>query len=169
MGGGGAGFDGGPFGFSGTYPSAEEIFREFFKSQGGGGGAGAGSPFADFFSSMGGMGGGGSEGMGMDVEGSDINATLQLSFQEAVHGVKKAISYRVQCQCSQCRGTGLKPSAKMRACTACGGSGQQMMQRAGFRLVVTCNTCGGSGRFVAKEDVCVSCRGEGRVSQLYPG
>ncbi len=145
-----------------------------------GGGAG-GSPFAgdinidDIFNSVfGGFGGfGGFEGFGgarraranVPRRGSDSEASVEISFEEAAKGCAKTVSYEQVGTCPECRGTGAKGGAAARTCPQCGGTGQvRVSQRTPFGMVQTtrtCDRCGGTGRVIDEE--CPACGGTGRV------
>lgn len=66
-------------------------------------------------------------------------------------------------ECGTCTGSGIKPGAKVRTCSVCGGQGVvNNMQRTPFGVfsnVQTCPNCRGSGQEV--EDYCPTCKGKG--------
>ena len=136
----------------------------------GGGGFGGfgdfGFDMSDIFSSFfgGGFGGGGSARRG-PVRGDDINVRLTLSFEEAVFGVKKEISYQRVQKCSDCAGSGAEKGTSPKTCTTCGGSGRvRVQQRTPLGMMQTqkaCDACGGKGKIIEKP--CQSCRGNGYV------
>ncbi len=146
MGGGyGAGFEGFDFG---------DIFSSFF-------GGGDGGGFSSF--SFGGSGGGSRRNAPM--RGEDIRVRVSLSFEEAVHGCKKDISFgRIQ-RCEECGGSGAKKGTAPETCKKCGGSGQiRVQQRTAFSMVQSvraCDECRGPGQII--KEPCVNCRGTGYV------
>lgn len=127
---------------------------------------GAGFDFGDIFSSFFGGGfGGGQSRRGGPVRGDDIYARITLTFEEAVHGCKKEVSFgRVQ-KCSTCGGSGAKKGTSAETCKKCGGSGQvRIQQRTAFGMMQsmrTCDECRGSGKII--KEPCTNCRGTGYV------
>ena len=144
-----------------------------FENGGAGGGYGAGFEgfdFGDIFSSFfggssfgGGFGGGNRRNAPM--RGDDIYASVTLTFEEAVRGCKKDVSFgRVQ-KCADCGGSGAKKGTTVETCKKCGGSGQmRVQQRTAFGVMQTmrtCDECRGSGRII--KEPCSNCRGTGYV------
>ena len=143
-----------------------------FDPAAGGGGAGFGGfgggfgdfDFGDIFSSFFGGGGTSSRRNG-PVRGDDINVRVTLSFEEAVFGVKKEISYNRIQKCSDCGGSGAEKGTTAKTCSACGGSGQvRVQQRTPLGYMQTtkqCDACRGTGKIIEKP--CSNCRGTGYV------
>lgn len=147
-----------------------------FENGGAGGGYGAGFEgfdFGDIFSSMfgGGFGGGfggfggGSSRRNAPMRGEDIYARVTLTFEEAVHGCKKDVTFgRVQ-KCADCSGSGAKKGTSAETCKKCGGSGQiRVQQRTAFGMMQSmraCDECRGSGKII--KEPCTNCRGTGYV------
>jgi molecular chaperone DnaJ len=98
--------------------------------------------------------------------GADLHVEMQVTFEEALSGIQRAISVtrRENCRtcagtgrtrlntgsCSYCQGTGAVRSVRghmvfSRACTACGGTGQQTPR--------PCEPCAGSGQETRSERV----------------
>lgn len=149
-GGGGARGPGGFGGGGGGFHDPFDIFREVF-GQGGGGGGGV---FDEFF------GGGGGGGAG---RGSDLRYDLEITLEEAAHGVEREISFRRLGECTHCNGSGAEPGSKRTTCPTCRGAGQVTTSRGFFHVRQACPSCHGSGaRF---ERVCAKCEGEGRVQE----
>ena len=124
------------------------------------GAGGAGSPFgqdvdfSDIFSSIfGGFGGRRSANPNAPRQGSDVEAQLYISFEEAAKGCRKTVQYQAINTCKDCNGT------------ACGGRGQVTInQRTPFGVVQTsraCDTCKGRGKII--ETPCRTCNGRGQV------
>lgn len=146
-----------------------------FENGGAGGGDGAGFEgfdFGDIFSSFfgggssgfGGFGGGGNR-RNAPMRGEDIYARVTLTFEEAVRGCKKDVSFgRVQ-KCADCGGSGAKKGTTVETCKKCGGSGQmRVQQRTAFGMMQTmrtCDDCRGTGKIV--REPCTNCRGTGYV------
>lgn len=146
-----------------------------------GGGAAGGSPFTgginidDIFNSVfdgfdfGGFGFGGGRRANPNTprRGSDSEASVSISFEEAAKGCKKTVSYEKVDACPDCRGTGAKNGTEPKTCPQCGGSGQvRVSQRTPFGVVQTartCDRCGGAGKVI--DDPCRTCGGSGRVKR----
>lgn len=138
-------------GGAGGFHDPFDIFREVFGQGGGGGGI-----FDEFF----GGGGGGGGGSG---RGSDLRYDIEITLEEAAHGVEKEISFRRLGSCSHCSGSGAEPGSKRTTCPTCRGAGQVTTSRGFFHVRQVCPTCHGSGaRF---ERVCAKCDGEGRLQE----
>ena len=140
-------------------------------AQNGAGGFGGGFDFGDlgdiFGSFFGGGFGGGSSSARRNapVRGDDIGVRVTLTFEEAVFGVKREVSYNRVQKCADCDGSGAEKGTTAETCHACGGSGQRRVtQRIGgmaFQSTVTCSECRGSGKIIKKP--CQNCRGTGYV------
>ena len=143
-----------------------------FDPAAGGGGSGFGGfggfgdfDFGDIFSSFFGGQGGSSSRRNGPVRGEDINVRVTLTFEEAVFGVKKEISYNRIQKCSDCGGSGAEKGTSAKTCSACGGSGQvRVQQRTPLGFMQTtkqCDACRGTGKIIEKP--CSNCRGTGYV------
>ena len=135
---------------------------------GGGFGGFGGFDMGDIFSSFFGGGFGSSRSQSranMAVDGDDIGIRVILSFEEAVFGCKKEVSYaRVQ-KCGDCSGSGAKKGTTPDKCTKCGGSGTvRVQQRTAFGVMqstAACPDCHGTGKII--KEPCDNCRGKGYV------
>jgi curved DNA-binding protein len=87
---------------SGASPMDEEAFSDFFRQAFGGGARAA-------------------QAEEMDPSELDIEATLELSLEDAVRGAERTFSLTVSGLCSACRGTGRKGKV---FCPVCGGVGE---------------------------------------------
>ncbi|HME96516.1 MAG TPA: DnaJ C-terminal domain-containing protein [Methylomirabilota bacterium] len=127
-GGGRSPFEGRPFGGSGgrfTQGDAagfSDFFRTIFGDLGGFRRAQPGAgPSAEFeFSDLGDLGGGFGGGFGPAGKGSDVEAGIQLTLEEAFQGTRKAISIELNEPCPQCGGSG---NVNRRPCPRCRGGG----------------------------------------------
>lgn len=144
----------------------------FDPAAGGGAGGGFGGfggfgdvDLGDIFSSFFGGGSSGSSRRNGPMRGEDINVRVTLSFEEAVFGVKKEITYNRVQKCSDCGGSGAEKGSTPKTCSACGGSGQVRVQQRtplGFmQSTKQCDTCHGRGKIIEKP--CSGCRGTGYV------
>ena len=92
---------------------------------------------------------------------------MTLTFEEAVFGVKKDVSYGRVCQCSECRGTGAQKGTNVETCATCHGTGQvKRVQRMGgmtFQSTGVCDACRGTGKIIRTP--CTKCRGAGYVRE----
>lgn len=97
--------------------------------------------------------------------GTDLEARVELTFDEAVHGAEKTLRYSRYVMCTVCDGSGAKEGTKPATCTTCGGQGQVRSQQsvfgAMFSTVTACPTCQGVGEVVSEK--CTNCRGNGRI------
>ena len=138
-----------------------------------GGGAGGGSPFqggvdfTDIFDSFfgGGFAGGRRSNPNAPRRGTDGEASLIISFEEAAKGCVKTVTYHQIESCPDCHGTGAAAGTQPKTCSACGGTGQvHISQRTPFGVVQstkTCDRCHGAGKMI--ETPCKTCDGKGRV------
>ncbi len=93
--------------------------------------------------------------------GADLRFNLELSFKEAVFGVKTKIKIPRQETCQTCQGSGADPKQGISTCTACQGQGTVRYQQGFFTIRQTCSTCRGSGQLIKK--ACSQCKGRGQV------
>ncbi len=147
----------------------------FDPSMGGGaegfGGFGGFGDFGDLGDILGGMfggafGGGGARRRNGPIPGDDIGAQVSITFEEAVFGVKKDVSYTRVCRCADCKGTGASDGT-VDTCSVCHGSGQvRRVQRMGgmsFQSTAPCDSCRGSGKTI--KNPCSKCRGSGMARE----
>jgi|SRR5262245_2569259 len=101
--------------WEGAPPSGGGIdYREIF-------GEGRGpSGFSDFFEAIFGGLRGARAGAGFDMRGSDVEAELSLSLEEAHRGATRSITFEVAERCPDCGGTGTKDK---QVCPTCRGRG----------------------------------------------
>ena len=119
------------------------------------------SSIFDAFMNQGGRTGGGTSQSAL--RGSDLRYHLQVSFEEAIFGTEKEISFQRPEPCGTCHGDGAEPGTDLVKCSKCNGQGEIRTRAPIFNMltVVTCDQCSGSGKMVAVP--CHTCRGEGRV------
>lgn len=137
-----------------------------------GAGAAGGSPFGqdvdfgDIFSSFfGGFGGRRQANPNAPQRGTDVEATVAVSFEEAAKGCRKTVSYYNVSTCTECNGSGAAKGTSPKTCSACHGTGQVTInQRTPFGVIQTsrvCDACRGKGKVIEKR--CPNCNGSGRV------
>jgi molecular chaperone DnaJ len=148
---GGGGGGGDPFGFGG---GLSDLFEAFF-------GQGGQSPF-----------GSSRRGPSGPPRGADLETVIELTFEEAVFGVKTEATVRAPVRCETCNGGGAAEGTAPVTCTGCNGAGEiRQVRRTMLGQMVTaspCVRCGGTGQMIEKP--CATCRGEGRrnESRTYP-
>ncbi|KAJ3203661.1 hypothetical protein HDU82_006389 [Entophlyctis luteolus] len=143
-----AGF-GGSGGFPGGFPGGD------FGGFAGFGGFQGGNPFEELLRNFAGDSGDRNEGR----YGRDVHVSMRISFMEAVKGVEKVVKYERLVECGDCHGSGVKKGYEKSACRLCGGSGEQVFIRGGFRMSTTCPACGGVGIHVPPGSECNTCGG----------
>ena len=135
---GGTGFNGG---FGGGFGGFEDIFSSFF-----GGGRNRRQ----------------SNG---PTRGNDIRVNINLTFEEAVFGVKKEIKVDRQEECTKCAGTGAESKNDIHVCNRCHGTGRVLTEQVTIlgriQTETACPDCRGKGKIIDK--VCSNCRGAGKT------
>jgi molecular chaperone DnaJ len=122
-----------------------DIFREVF--------GGGGNIFDDLF-------GGGRSDPTAPQRGEDLRYDMEITFEEAAHGVEKEITVTKPERCEVCDGSGAEAGSRVKACPTCGGRGQVISSRGIFSIAQTCPACQGAGRVIEKP--CKTCHGSGR-------
>lgn len=99
--------------------------------------------------------------------GHDLEARVELTFEEAVHGTEKTLRYSRYVVCDECNGSGAKKGTGTNTCPTCNGQGrvqaQQQIFGAAFSTVTACPECQGEGEII--EEKCPNCRGTGRFQK----
>ncbi len=149
VGGNGSGNPYGGFGGQG-----QEVHFDF-------GDLGLGDIFSSFF------GGGSTHGQPRQTRGRDVEAGVEISFEQAVFGTEVELSLNLDDNCEHCKGTTVEPGHELKNCDQCGGSGQVMtVTRTIFgniQQASICPTCHGRGK--VPEKVCSVCHGKGTQSK----
>lgn len=119
----------------------------------------------DVFSMLFGQGfGGGQARPSGPPRGADIEATVEIEFEQAVFGAQAPVTVRTAEPCDDCEATGAATGTAPKTCSGCGGSGQvRRVRQSMLGQMVTsgaCGQCGGTGRVI--ETPCGGCRGDGR-------
>ena len=126
---------------------------------------GIGDIFDAFFGGGGGFGGGRSRGPSGPPRGADLEAAIDLTFEEAAFGGEQPVSVRTAVVCETCAGSGAEPGTSPVRCPTCEGAGEvRRVRQSILGQMVTasvCDRCRGMGEIVS--DPCRACRGEGRV------
>ena len=135
----------------------------------GGYGAGFGGmdfDLGDIFSScFGGGFGGGRSNPNAPQRGSDTQASVTISFEEAAKGCKRTVETMKIDVCDECHGNGCAAGSSPKTCPECHGSGHvTAQQRTPFGVIQTqktCSRCNGRGTVI--DNPCRKCHGAGRV------
>jgi molecular chaperone DnaJ len=133
-------------------------------STGGTGGFGAGDfgGFQDILSNLfGGGGRGGSTGPAgpRPERGRDLEASVAISFDQAMSGAQVPLSVATTQPCPTCRGTGAKPGTSPKVCPKCAGRGIEAQGQGVFSITQPCSRCNGTGAVI--DDPCPTCQGAG--------
>ena len=144
----GIGGNGGPSGFNG-FGQGQEMHFDF-------GDLGLGDIFSSFF--------GGSTGQQQRVRrGRDIEAQVDVTFEQAVFGTEVELSLNIEDTCEHCKGTTVEPGFDLKKCNECNGTGQIVrITRTIFgniQQASVCPRCQGTGKI--PEKLCTVCRGRG--------
>lgn len=151
---------GGPFAGSGGFGG----FHDFSAAFGAGGASGQAHLFEQLFGAFGGGARSRGAGFSESMRGSDVEASIGISFMEACKGTSRTINVTPIVNCGTCSGTGLKAGAKRSTCNSCGGSGTRtFVIDSGFHMASTCTTCQGTGSTIPRGSQCGECAGVGQV------
>lgn len=116
----------------------------------------SGAGFEDLFAEMFGMTRG--RPRSGKVQGSDVRYDLEVSLEEAYHGLKKKINVNTYVPCESCKGVG---GEGLDTCATCGGMGVVRQRQGFFVMETTCPVCHGTGKTIKKP--CKECSGTGRI------
>lgn len=120
---------------------------------------GFGEIFGDIFGDIFGGQNNGRNAQGQ--RGSDLQYTIDISLEEAVHGVSKKIKIATYIKCDNCQGNG---GTGKENCSSCHGSGSVRMSQGFFSVEQTCPTCHGKG--IKIRNHCHICHGQGRKKDI---
>jgi len=95
------------------------------------------------------------------MRGTDVEAEVTLSFDDAAHGVTVPLQLSGVTTCPTCRGSGAKPGTQTRVCPRCEGTGMESRNVGGFALADPCRQCRGRGLLI--DDPCETCGGSGQA------
>lgn len=153
------------FGHAGVGGSSGSPSGNPFEGFGGAGGQemhfdfgdlGLGDIFSSFF-------GGGPQGQRRSARGRDVEANIEIGFEEAVFGTESDITLNLQDNCEHCKGSTVEPGYELKTCNNCKGSGQttRVTQTifGNIQQATVCNVCRGRGKI--PEKVCSVCKGQG--------
>ena len=147
----------------------------FDPNAGFGGGAGFGGfggfgDLGDIFGDIFGFGGGSARSNpNAPRRGESLNATVNISFEEAAFGCRKEVTVGRVEQCPDCKGTGCAPGTTPEICPDCNGTGSvRTNQRTPFGMVQSsspCSKCRGTGKIIHQP--CKTCRGMGKIRRQH--
>lgn len=119
----------------------------------------------DIFSSF--FGGGQPQGRQRQTRGRDVEAGVEISFEQAVFGTEVDFSLKLDDTCEHCKGSTVEPGHELKTCDQCKGSGQVVtVSRTIFgniQQAAVCPKCHGRGKI--PEKVCSVCHGKGTQSK----
>ena len=121
------------------------------------------STFRDFFENLFGGGGiRGAEAAGAGPQrGEDLQYSMQIGFEDAIHGVQTRIRVNRLAACEPCGGRGRAAGSRKRPCPSCGGTGRGTVQRGFMKFSGVCQSCGGTGQ--TPGEAYPACGGQGAV------
>ncbi len=124
-----------------------------------------GDILSNLFGGAGGRGGGAGAGARggrpRAQRGSDLEAQVSITFDQAISGAQIPLSVPMHATCPTCHGTGAKPGTTPTVCPVCEGRGVETQGQGMFSISQPCSRCGGSGTII--EDPCPTCHGAGAV------
>ena len=131
-----------------------------------GGFGGADFDFGDIFSSFfGGGGGSSSRNRNAPVRGEDVATRITITFDEAVFGCKKEISFARIEACPECGATGAAKGTTADTCQTCRGTGsvtvQQQTMLGYMQTQRACQSCRGTGKII--KSPCKNCNAKGFI------
>jgi len=123
-----------------------------------GGMGGFGDIFSDIFGEI---FGGGRGGRSTVFRGADLRYNLEITLENAAHGMETKIRIPAMAVCETCKGTGARAGTQPATCPSCRGAGQVRVSQGPFSIAQTCPRCHGTGSVIPNP--CAACHGAGRV------
>ncbi|MDE3070244.1 MAG: molecular chaperone DnaJ [Acidobacteriota bacterium] len=125
------------------------------------GGAGMGDILSNLFGGGARRGGARGQARARPERGQDLEAQVQITFDQAMSGAQVPISVPTHQRCPTCHGTGAKPGTTPKVCPRCEGRGVETVGQGMFSISQACSVCGGAGTVI--EEPCATCQGQGAV------
>ena len=94
------------------------------------------------------------------LRGTDVEATVNVSFEDSLRGVETRIPVEIETSCRECGGTGARPGTAPVICPECHGRGVKAESQGMFALSQPCPRCRGNGTVI--ESPCPHCGASGR-------
>ncbi len=98
-------------------------------------------------------------------QGRDLRYDIEISLEDAYHGMETDIRIPRTEPCETCKGSGAKPGTQPKPCPKCNGTGQaQQSRRTAFGMmtqITTCPQCRGQGTII--DTPCPDCKGQGLI------
>ena len=118
----------------------------------------------DLFGGIFGGGGAGARGrtraQARPQKGADLEAQVNLSFEDSLRGASVQVPVEVETSCRECGGSGARPGTAPKICPECNGRGVKAESQGLFALSSPCPRCRGNGTVI--EQPCANCGGSGR-------
>ena len=92
--------------------------------------------------------------------GNDVEAVVNVSFEDSLNGLETRIPVEVDSACRTCGGTGARPGTSPKICPECNGRGVLAESQGLFAISQPCPRCRGNGTVI--EQPCETCHGSGR-------
>ncbi|KAI0292128.1 hypothetical protein BC826DRAFT_452828 [Russula brevipes] len=132
-------------------PDVGDIFAQFF----------GGVPGGSFSFEFGGPG----RPFRKQNKGEDSVIPYDVSLEDLYNGKAVKMNMEKEAECSVCKGSGAKGSAKPKKCVTCDGKGWKHVysQVSTVRIATSrgpCNDCHGTGEILREKDRCKKCKGE---------
>lgn len=96
--------------------------------------------------------------------GRDLEAAVEINFEDAVRGVTLRVPINREKVCPDCQGSGAKKGTFPQTCPTCSGRGYTVLAQGPFSLTRTCPQCLGEGTVIT--EYCSRCGGKGKVREV---
>jgi molecular chaperone DnaJ len=93
----------------------------------------------------------------------EVQVSINITFEEAIKGTNKKISFNYKQNCHPCKGSGRDSSSEYAKCSNCDGKGKVETKQGYVSVFLTCRPCVGSGW--AARNPCATCGGCGKADK----
>lgn len=97
----------------------------------------------------------------MSEKGSDLKYSLDITLEDAFHGVSQTITFSSYISCQPCNGKGSNSPSPTATCSSCKGRGAVIYNQGFIAVEQPCNNCSGTGSVI--KNPCTNCMGQGRA------